>query len=119
VVSLPGSSDENYNLQVSYEKYGFSVRLAYQFRTAWRQSLGSYVAVAGQQVPNGNGDIYWDDDGELDLSVRYQVSDNIEWFFDGSNLTDEQSIRYADSKNYPIEIESFGERYMMGVRVKY
>lgn len=119
VVTLPGSSDENYNLQVSYEKYGFSVRLAYQFRTAWRQSLGSYVAVAGQQVPNGNGDIYWDDDGELDLSVRYQVNDNIEWFFDGSNLTDEQSIRFADSKDYPIEIESFGQRYMMGVRVKY
>lgn len=119
VVSLPGSSDENYNLQLTYEKYGFSARLAYQFRTAWRQSLGSYVAVAGQEVPNGNGDIYWDDDGELDLSVRYQVNDNIEWFFDAANLTDEQAIRFADSKNYPIEIESFGERYMMGLRVKY
>jgi len=119
VVTLPGSSDQNYNLQLSYENYGFSVRLAYQFRTAWRQSLGTYVAVAGQQVPNGNGDIYWDDDAEVDLSVRYQINDNLEWFFDAANLTDEQSIRFADSKDYPIEIESFGERYIMGVRLKY
>ncbi|MBI1338941.1 TonB-dependent receptor [bacterium] len=118
-ITLPGTSDEVYNLQLTYEKYGLSMRLAYQFRTAWLNGVGSYVIVGGQLVPNGNGDNYWDDDGELDFSIRYQVSDNIEWFFDAVNLTNQNAIRYADSKNFPIEDETFGERYIMGVRFNF
>jgi TonB-dependent receptor len=118
-IKLPGTSDGVYNLQLSYEKYNLSVRLAYQYRTTWIQSVGSYVIVANQIVPNGNGDIYWDDDEEVDLSIRYQINDNVEWFFDAVNLTDQNSIRYADSKNFPIEDENFGERYIMGVRLNF
>lgn len=119
VQTLPGTSDETYNLQLTYEKYNLSVRLAYQFRTAWVQGYGNYTTVAGQLVPNGNGDIYWDDDGELDLSVRYQVNDNLEWFFDAVNLSNSPAIRFADSNRYPIEYEQFGERYITGLRFNF
>jgi TonB-dependent receptor len=119
IQALPGTSDETYNLQLTYEKYDLSVRLAYQFRTAWVQGYGNYTTVAGQLVPNGNGDIYWDDDGELDLSIRYQVNDNLEWFFDAVNLSNSPAIRFADSNRYPIEYEQFGERYITGVRFNF
>jgi hypothetical protein len=117
--TLPGTSDETYNLQLTYEKYDLSVRLAYQFRTAWVQGYGNYTTVAGQIVPSGNGDIYWGDDEEIDLSVRYQLNDNLEWFFDGINLGNDPAIRFGDSERYPIEYEMFGERYLMGLRFNF
>jgi TonB-dependent receptor len=120
-IQLPGTSDEVYNLQLTYEKYDLSVRLAYQFRTAWRQSVGDYalVGTTGILQPVSNGDIFWDDDEEIDLSVRYQVNDNLEWFFDAANIGDAKATRYGDSKLYPIEIERFGPRYTIGLRYNY
>ena len=111
-VKLPGTSDAVYNLQATYEKYNLSVRLAYQFRTEWIQSLGAGLTAA-------NGDTYWDADEEIDLSIRYRFNDNLEWFFDGSNLGDQAATRYIGQPIYPIEHEKFGERYMMGVRFNY
>ncbi|HOY78328.1 MAG TPA: TonB-dependent receptor [Hyphomonadaceae bacterium] len=120
-IKLPGTSDEVYNVQLTYEKYNLSVRLAYQFRTAWRQSVGDYalVGTTGILQPVSNGDIYWNDDEEIDLSIRYQVSDNLEWYFDASNIGDQEAIRYGDSKMYPIEIERFGPRYTTGIRFNF
>lgn len=126
---LLGTSDSTYNLQLTYEMYGLSVRLAYQQRSPWGQSYGSYVTNGGQIVPGGNnlgprvdsanGDIYWDSDDELDLSIRYQVNDNFEWYFDGVNLLNGAGRRYADSPNYPIEYETFGPRFIMGTRFNF
>ncbi|MFZ4122612.1 MAG: TonB-dependent receptor [Caulobacterales bacterium] len=119
-VAIPGASDWTYNLQASYEMYGLSVRLAYQFRTPWGQSIGNYrILNNGQLVPDGNGDVFWDDDGELDLSVRYQVNDNYEVYFDGVNLLDGPGRRFADTSNFPVEYETFGERFIVGVRFNY
>lgn len=118
-ISLPGSSDLVYNASIYYEKYGLSARLAYQFRTAWGQSVGEYQVLNGAVVPVTNGDIFWDDDEELDLSIRYAINENFEWFFDAVNLTDDAGRRYGDSPDFPIEHETFGRRYIMGVRVNF
>jgi TonB-dependent receptor len=118
-VGLPGASDSVYNLQATYEKYGLTVRLAYQYRTPWVQDVGTYQVVGGVLVPTDNGDIYWDSDEEVDLSVRYQVNKRLEWFFDGSNLTNDASRRYAATKDKPIEYERFGPRYVSGVRFNF
>ena len=116
---IPGTSDYIYNVALSYEKYGLSARLAYQFRTAWVSGIGTYRIVNGRLVPDGNGDTFWDDDGELDLSVRYQLTDNFEIYFDGNNLSDEAGRRYVDTPNFPIEYEKFGPRYLLGVRFNF
>ncbi|ESQ76760.1 TonB-dependent receptor [Asticcacaulis sp. AC402] len=118
-ISLSGTSDSVYNVQAIYEKYGLTVRLAAQYRTPWLQEVGSYTTVAGKMVPNGNGDIYWDKDLEVDLSVRYQINKNFEVFFDGVNLTNDGSARYGDTDQYPIEYEKFGKRYIAGVRFNF
>lgn len=118
-ISLPGSSDLVYNASVYYEKYGLSARLAYQFRTAWGQSVGEYQVLNGAVVPVTNGDVFWDDDEELDLSVRYSINENFEWFFDAVNLTNDAGRRYGADAGHPIENEKFGRRYIMGVRVTF
>ena len=118
-MAVLGTSDYVFNIAAIYERYGLSAKLAYQYRTPWGQSIGDYTFLNGAVVPNGNGDIYWDDDGELDLSIRYQVSKNLEWYFDGANLTNQGARRYADSSRFPIEFETFGPRYLTGVRFNF
>lgn len=118
-ITLPGTSDTLYNVSLIYEKYGLSARLSYQFRTTWMQGVGAYGIANGKLVPQSNGDVFWDDDEELDLSIRYEINKNVEYFFDALNLTDQQAVRYGDSRQYPIEGETFGARYIMGVRVNF
>jgi TonB-dependent receptor len=117
--TLSGTSDGVYNLQAIYEKYGLTVRLAYQYRTPWLQDIGGYRTAGGLNVPDGNGDIYWAADEEVDLSMRYQLNKRVEIFFDGVNLTNDGSARYADTAAYPIEYERFGKRMIAGVRFNF
>lgn len=118
-ISVLGTSDAVYNVQAIYEKYGLTVRLAYQYRTPWGESVGAYQTINGGVYPGDNGDIFWDADEELDLSVRYQVNKNFEVYLDGVNLTDQGARRYGDQKRYPIEYETFGRRYVAGVRFNF
>jgi TonB-dependent receptor len=118
-VALPGTSDSVYNIQALYEKYGLTVRLAYQFRTAWIQDIGTYTLAGTAVVPADNGDVYWDDDEEIDLSVRYQINKRLEWFFDASNIGNQPAVRYGGTPDKPIEHERFGPRYVSGVRFNF
>ncbi len=118
-IALPGSSDLVYNVSLYYEKYGLSARIAYQFRTEWGQSVGEYQVVNGKVVPVTNGDVFWDDDEELDLSIRYSFNENLEWYFDAVNLTNDAGVRYGADPSRPIENEHFGARYIMGVRFNF
>ena len=90
------------------------MRLSYQFRTAWLDGISN----GGITAADG-GDTYWDDDAELDLSIRYQYNDALEFFFDAVNLTDGPGLRYATGKPYVEERETFGERFIMGVRATF
>ncbi len=118
-IKLPGTSDSTYNVQATYEKYGLTLRLAYQYRTSWLQDVGAYQLVGGRLVPTDNGDTFWDSDEEIDFSARYQVNKNLEWFFDAANIGDQPAIRYGDQKQYPIERERFGPRYISGIRFTF
>ena len=52
---LTGSSDLIYNTILYYERYNLSVRLAYQYRTEWGQSVGEHQLLNGVVVPVTNG----------------------------------------------------------------
>ena len=109
-VQLPGASDAVYNVGVYYEKYGFSARVQYQNRSRWLDDLGS--------VADG-GDFYWAKDDELDASLRYAVTRNVELFGNFSNLLNGPGRRYVRETQYTIERETFGRRYQAGVRVNF
>ena len=122
---LPGTSDWVYNLTGYYEKYGFSLRLSYQKRTAWLDSFADDLTDAG--------DTYWAADDELDFSARYAVNKNIEIFFDATNLLNKPSRRFAEPGNLltatgiptpfigtqTVEWEQFGRRYVGGFRINF
>ena len=124
-VPLPGTSEVVYNVGAYYEKYGLSLRLQYQNRTAWADGFADNLDSAG--------DTYWAEDDELDFSARYEISNGIEIYFDAANLLNNPGRRYSDPSNilnaqgvstpftnrYTIEWESFGRRYSGGIRVNF
>jgi TonB-dependent receptor len=109
-VSLPGTSDLVFNVGGYYEKYGASLRVNYQRRSAWLDTLGA-AADGGNQ--------YWAADDELDASLRYAVTPNVEVYVDASNLLNQPGRRYVRESAYTIEWERFGRRYTGGVRVNF
>ena len=124
-VPLPGTSEVVYNVGAYYEKYGLSLRLQYQNRTAWADGFADNLDSAG--------DTYWAEDDELDFSARYEISNGIEIYFDAANLLNNPGRRYSDPANilnaqgvstpftsgYTIEWERFGRRYSGGIRVNF
>lgn len=109
-VQLPGTSDSVLNVGGYYEKYGLSLRLNYQRRSAWLDSYGP--------VEDG-GNFFWAADDELDFSARYAINRNLEVYFDASNLLNNPGRRYVREPIYTIEWERFGRRYVGGVRVTF
>ncbi|MFN4295492.1 MAG: TonB-dependent receptor [Brevundimonas sp.] len=109
-VPLPGASDLIYNAAVSYERYGFSSRVSWQYRTKWLDSLGDGDIL---------GDGYWDEVGRLDFKASYAFNDHAEIYFDANNLLDEPGIRYQGEAWRVSEYERFGARYMIGMRLNF
>lgn len=109
-ISLPGSSDTVYNLALSYEQYGLSTRLSWQYRTKWIDSIG-----------NGDvlGDGFWDEVGRLDFKVGYSFNDNANVYLEANNLLSEPGIRYEGDRIRVSEYEEFGPRYMVGLRLNF
>lgn len=124
-VRLPGTSDLVYNVGAYYEKYGLSVRLQYQRRSAWMDGIADDLTDAG--------DTYWAADDEMDLSARYAITPNFEIYVDASNLLNQPGRRFAEPGNlltatgtptpftdsYTIEWERFGRRYSGGIRFNF
>jgi TonB-dependent receptor len=105
---FPGLSRNAYNASVFYEKGRFSTRLSYVWRSSW------LINAAGRgNLPEFNAAY-----GELDLSASYRFWSSFEVFFDAINLTDSQLEQY-NSPARPIQYDTFGSRYFLGVRFKY
>ncbi|MES2862427.1 MAG: TonB-dependent receptor [Pseudomonadota bacterium] len=110
VVTLPNTSDVVYNVGVYYERYGLSARVNYRERSEWLDAYGPEV---------DGGSTYWATDDEMDASIRYAVSDNLEVYVDASNLTNTPGRRYSRESQYTIEWERFGRRYDAGIRFNF
>ncbi len=108
---LPGTSDTVYNIGAYYEKYGLSVRAQYQWRSDYLDSVADLLV--------DGGDAYWRADGELDVSLRYELKKGFEVYVDASNLLNGPGARYTNDRRYTIEYEKFGRRFTGGVRVTF
>lgn len=111
--SLPGTSDLIYNASVYFEKWGVSARLNYQYRDDWLST-----------TENDNLSEFWAEESRVDLSVRYVLPLNsfdgvVTLFANANNLADSIDVRYSDSPRTPNQVEGFGRRWLVGVRVDY
>jgi TonB-dependent receptor len=107
--ALVGLSDSA-NVVLMYENFGFSVRLAYN----WRDEFLSNVNFGSQNNP-----IYVEEYEQIDLSIGYDVNDNLALSFEGINLTEEDVRWHGRSDKQMWRLEDQGARYAFGARYKF
>lgn len=109
-VPLLNQSDRVASAQLSYEKYGFSARLAYTYRSAMLDAV---------HEDDPEGDIYWDSLKQWDIKFGYEINARWSVFLEGSNLNDAAMRAYAGRRERTMEQEIYGWSARMGVQFKF
>ncbi|HKE96764.1 MAG TPA: TonB-dependent receptor, partial [Povalibacter sp.] len=107
--ALEGLSDSA-NLVAFYEKYGWGIRAAYNWRDEF---LSSRFDGAGP-APN-----YTEPYGQLDLNVSYDMTKNLTFMAEAINLTDEIQRIHGRTQEEVLFVTQTGVRYMLGARYKF
>jgi len=81
-----GLSKNSYNVVAMYEKYDWSARLAYNWRSKYLLSVGPN-GYSGTDPVTYNLPIYGDNYGQLDASIGYKFNDKVSVNFEASNLS--------------------------------
>ncbi len=84
-IQLPGQAQNMANVALSYEKYGFSGRIAMNYH-------GNFIDEVGEEGDDSHA--YYDDHLQIDLSASYRVLPNLSIFGEVINLTNEP-LRYT------------------------
>ena len=109
---LVGLSDSA-NFNVFYEKDGLSVKVTY----AWRDDflLGVGQAQGSSEAPPQFGKEY----AQTDISVNYDVTDELTVFFEGMNITNETEQGYGRYAEQFLFARQYGPRYTLGARYTF
>jgi TonB-dependent receptor len=108
--ALLGLSDTA-NAVLMYEKFGFTARLAYN----WRDT---FLAATNQNGSNANP-FYVDAYDQIDLSVGYDINDQLALAFEAINLTGNDIRWFGRSEKQLVRLEDASPRYAVGVRYKF
>ncbi len=103
--NLPNQSDTIGNLMIGFENNSFSTRLS-----------ASYKSETFQFEDNNIG-VYESDHTQIDFSSKYHYSDNVQFYFNASNLTDEALYLYHGNKQYNYQYEQYGRTFELGVSI--
>ena len=107
--ALTGLSD-TYNITGIYEKYGFSARLAYNWRDTFLASTN--------QTGDRSG-VYVEDYGQWDLNVSYDINDQIAVSFEAINLTGEDQRTYHRVPEEVYYAYELSPRYVLSARYRF
>jgi TonB-dependent receptor len=108
---LIGLSDSA-NLVAFYENDFMGVRVAYN----WREK---FLAGTGQDNVGVGPPSYTNDYEQIDLNANYHLNDNIQFFLDVLNLTDETAHVYGRTELQTLFATQQGTRYNIGMRYKF
>lgn len=106
VFALTGLSDSQ-NLVVFYEQGPAQMRLAYNHRDGFLQSL---VQIQGGEPT------FVRSYQQLDMSASYALNDNLSVFVEGINLTEENLLKHGRYDNQLLLAQDTGARYTLGIR---
>ena len=106
---FPGSSRNNFNGVFYYEKYGASVRVAYNYRSSYFENIGGSGDRTAQPTWTAAA-------GQVDLTASYAFTRHFSVTFTGVNLNGAERRDYIENPNV---FRSYVERpttYILGVR---
>ncbi|RYF92409.1 MAG: TonB-dependent receptor, partial [Caulobacteraceae bacterium] len=107
--SLPKQSDLLVSAQLYYEKYGFSARIAYTYRSAYIDELGG----------TAEDDLYFDENQSIGVKAAYKITKQLEVYAEGNNLNDETDFYYYGNRSRFAEAETFGRSWKVGLSFTY
>ena len=105
---LPGSSELSGNVSLGYETDAFLLRLALNYRGDQLRSIGD----------DPEEDEFQDDFLTLDATLRYNITDNFQLFFDAVNINSEPEGRFFRGVNNNAvfeRFEDFGRTFQFGI----
>ncbi|MBD3170274.1 MAG: TonB-dependent receptor [candidate division Zixibacteria bacterium] len=104
--TLPGQAEHVANFALSYEKYGFSGRLAVNYH-------GKYIEEVGGSPED---DVYYDNHLQLDVSASQRIVPGLYGFVEVLNLTDSPLRYYQGSEDRPIQREFYSYWAHVGLK---
>ncbi len=107
LLPLEGLSKHNANLVAYYEKNGFGARVAYNYRSAFLDSV----------TPGGEGS-YFKPYDTIDASIRYEFG-AFAVSLEGSNLTNEAQVRYTGAPEATALYAVQGRRFALGLSARF
>jgi len=108
-----GMSEDTYNLVLWYEQEEFSARLAYNSRSPRLITSGfGNGGVGGQSL-------YQDDYAQLDFNATYNWDENISFYVNGSNITEEYQQTYIEFSGQKAFQNVYEARWTIGTRVTF
>ena len=114
-ISLPGLSDQVYNLTAYYERNGFEARINNRRRSDFIGEIGNFAGnrtlryVVGENITDAQIGYAFGSGSLEGLSILLQVS----------NLTNESYRTYAGTKDRPLETIEWGRTVLLGVNYKF
>ena len=109
-LQLFASPKRIYNLGLFYEKYGFSARIAYNYKSDSLDTIGA----------DPFSDVYSSARFFWDAQLGYRFSENYSLFVNWQNITDEKADLYtAGSKDRISQSYWFGSNIRAGVRFTF
>lgn len=109
---LNGLSDSA-NLQGFYEKDGWSVKVTYAWRDEYLIGIGQ--AQGSSDAPPQFGEEY----GQWDMSVNYDINEELTVFFEGINLNNETERSFGRYEEQFLSARQYGPRYVLGGRYTF
>lgn len=112
---MVGQASTIASVQVYYEKYGISARVAGTYHSAYLDTDG------GLNVgdPTGQSDGYFGAVTTIDARFAYRFTKFLEVFVEGNNLTDAQDYYYFGTPGRFREGEKYGRSMRLGVTFTY
>ncbi|HJW46292.1 MAG TPA: TonB-dependent receptor, partial [Lysobacter sp.] len=115
-ISLPGLSDEVYNLTAYYERSGFEARVSQRKRSDFIGEIGNFAGnrtlryVVGEDI--------------IDAQVSYTFGENsalagLSLLLQAQNLNNSDYRTYAESKDRPLEHIEWGRTLLVGASYKF
>lgn len=110
-IQLPSNSRHTFNAVLGFDKGPIDLRVAGTYRSRYLDEIGS----------SAEKDRWVDDHFQLDISLKYKLTDNIRLFADWVNVNNAKYYAYQTLENRQrlLQYEEYGPTVKVGARVTF
>jgi TonB-dependent receptor len=103
------------NLVAFYDKNGFQVRVA----ANWRDRYLDHFGQAQNNSAFGTEPTFVNASTQIDFTVAYEVTTQVNVYFEGINLNDATFSTHGRFSDQLLDVVDYGRRFTLGVHFKY